>query len=363
MNIAASTYIWAIERSGKSTFDFCAGFPLAQKWIDGVAEPTIKQLQEFARKLCVPFAYLLMPQPPKEEMPFALFRAQNATREFKRDVYDIIKSLKYRQLWLAEYLAVADTPHFELSGIVDLQMTAREAAEKIRTAIGLEEGFALAQNSVGEAINELTAAAENAGVFVSFSGVVGNNTRRTISVDDCRGFALAHPVAPYIFINSTDAKCAQFFSLAHELAHVMIGNTAGHSGYDVGGNTAEERFCDTLAAELLVPERLLRQMWRGDINQCATKFRVSGIVVARRAHDLGIISSSEYKRYFDLRPVAVPKAKGGGGDFYLTSFKRVGRAFARHVDYAVSSGKLSHVEAHRLTGLWGKTYDNFMCRL
>lgn len=54
------------------------------------------------------------------------------------------------------------------------------------------------------------------------------------------------------------------------------------------------------------------------------------------------------------------KKEHEGGSFYLTSVKRVGRIFAIHVRNAVNNRQLSYTEAYRLTGLYGKTYQNFM---
>lgn len=54
------------------------------------------------------------------------------------------------------------------------------------------------------------------------------------------------------------------------------------------------------------------------------------------------------------------KEKSGGGDFYLTSVKRVGKLLAIHVRNAVNSRQLEYTEAYRLIGLSGNTYQHFM---
>ena len=123
-----------------------------------------------------------------------------------------------------------------------------------------------------------------------------------------------------------------------------------------------ENYCDRVAAEFLVPRQELNNIWNGDIKYVARKFLVSELVVARRAHDLGVLSDRDYRTFwieYSHRPI-YQKKKGNGGSFYRTSVKRVGRLFAIHVKNAVGNRQLSYTEAYRLTGLYGKTYTKFM---
>lgn len=62
---------------------------------------------------------------------------------------------------------------------------------------------------------------------------------------------------------------------------------------------------------------------------------------------------------YNKRDVARKKSSGGG-NFYKTSVKRVGKLFAIHVRSAVRDRQLSYTEAYRLTNLYGRTYDKFM---
>ncbi|MGH9782149.1 MAG: ImmA/IrrE family metallo-endopeptidase, partial [Candidatus Acidiferrales bacterium] len=78
-----------------------------------------------------------------------------------------------------------------------------------------------------------------------------------IDLETFRGFALADDVAPFVVINDQDNHAAWSFTLAHELAHLWIGET-GVSGAQFGSPI--ERFCNDVAGEFLLPAEDLRQL-------------------------------------------------------------------------------------------------------
>jgi Zn-dependent peptidase ImmA (M78 family) len=74
--------------------------------------------------------------------------------------------------------------------------------------------------------------------------------------DSCRGFSVPHPQVPAIAVNSSYNSAARVFTVFHELAHIARGDQA------VCGNPRDdalERWCERVAATILIPERDLRQ--------------------------------------------------------------------------------------------------------
>lgn len=363
VNISEGMLRWAYQRAGFEEEEAVEAFPLLANWLDGTKKPTMNQLQKFAGRFYVPFGFLFLQQAPTEELPFPMFRGEaGASNRFDLNVYDTVMSVQSRQEWLEDYLTENEIDTCNIVGAVSLNTPIYEAVSKLRSALGLDARWAFSLKSPDAAVSLLAQYLEQIGIFVASNGIVGNNTHRPLKVSECRGFALVNDVAPYIFVNSADSKCAQLFTLIHEAAHIMLGQSAGHAGEDIVSHESTEVYCDKVAAEFLVPALTLREMWNEDVNSLSRRFKVSEIVIARRAHDLGLLTDDEYRAFwlsYRQRPIQAKKAQGGWS-FYLTSVKRVGRTFAIHVRNAVNNRQLNYTEAYRLTGLYGRTYQQFM---
>lgn len=362
-NISPDALRWAFQRAGHDEESAVKLYPRLAAWLSGEKRPTARQLQDFSEKFHVPIGYLFLEKRPVESLPFPMFRGDAGLNDhFDLNIYEMVMTTLSRQNWLEDYLTENEIDTCQIVGAIDIFTPVREAVTLLRKELHLEPRWAFSLASVEAAIAILTQRLEDAGFFISFSGIVGNNTHRPIKVSECRGFALVSDVAPYIFINSSDSKNAQMFTIIHEAAHIMLGISAGHAGTDFAEHHVTERYCDLMAAEFLVPSDLLKEIWNGDIKDMSKRFRVSEAVIARSAYDLNLINRSVFNAFwaeYNSRPSTVSNKKSGG-DFYRTSVKRVGKLFAIHVRNAVGTHQLSFTDAYRLTGLYGDTYQHFM---
>ena len=363
VNIQPERLRWVIQRAGVSEEKAVEAFPLLNDWLSKDKQPTLSQLNNFAAKFYVPFGYLFLSDLPVESIPFPMFRGEAGQQNhFDLNVYDTVMGVQARQEWLEEYFEENEIETCSFVGSINTVTPINEAVDKLRALLELDSRWAFSLSTSEAAVSLLSQKLEDAGVFLAYNGIVGNNTHRPLKVSECRGFALVNEKAPYIFVNSADSKSAQLFTLVHEAAHLMLGISAGHAGSEALNHEVTENYCDRVAAEFLVPASVLREIWNHDTKYASRRFKASELVVARRAHDLNLMSDADYRSFWLMysQRQNVAKKKSSGGSFYLTSVKRVGRNFAIHVRNAVNNRQLSYTEAYRLTGLYGKTYDKFM---
>ncbi|MFN3664746.1 MAG: ImmA/IrrE family metallo-endopeptidase [Sediminibacterium sp.] len=369
ININADMYTWAIARAGYNLSDFAVKFPKIKDWVDQKKKPTVKQLEAFSKKVHLPFGYLFLPEPPKENLPIPFFRTTNGSQNnVSVNVYDTILLMQQRQDWLREYLKENEFQPLPFVGKFHHSQNYKEIVADIRNTIGLNNEWASSFKTWQEALDHLAQKIEDIGITIVFNGIVENNTSRPITVDECRGFVLVDPVAPFMFINNADGKAAQLFTIIHELAHIWTGYSAGFDFRQLlPANDPVELLCDKVSAEFLVPAESFTKVWNSKpgIAPAAKYFKVSEIVIARRALDLGYLTKKEFFAFYkdySTREFLKKENQGEGGNFYATTKKRIGLSFAAHVNQAVKSGKLLYRDAYKLTSLKGDTYETFFTK-
>lgn len=365
---------WAIERAAQSVESLQNVFPKLEAWESGDAQPTFKQLENLAKKLHVPLGYLFLEAPPEEPLPIADFRTMSGI-EFARpspELLDTLYACQQSQEWYRNYLLSIREEPLPFVGAATIKDDPAAVAGSIGEFLKFDVEARRSIPTWTQALSRFIDLAEAAGILVMVNGVVGNNTHRKLDPQEFRGFALADELAPLIFVNGADTIAAKTFTLAHELAHIWLGES-GISDSEIfrRPNQDVERWCNRVAAELLVPLAALtekydpqNELWH-EVNRLARIFKVSTLVILRRLHDRGYLDWKIYEQAYQeelerLQSYEQPASQEGGGDFYRTLNRRVSKRFARAVVVSAYEGQTLFRDAYRMLGISkAETFERF----
>lgn len=340
-----------------------------EAWEKGDERPTFRQAQRLAQKLRIPFGYLFLSAPPEEKLPLPDLRIVAGTQPHlpSPDFSDLLNDVLRKQQWYREYQESEGTQPVSFIGSFTRSKSPETIAVDIRKTLGINDKMRQEAENWEQFLRDFIQRAESAGVLVLRSGIVGNNTRRKLSVEEFRGFAISDDLAPVIFINGQDAKAAQIFTLAHELAHLWIGES-GISNPDYRKLALQQqhiidRFCDQVAAETLLPKQDLLSHWQGNktlkdnLQAFAARYRVSEFVVLRRAYECEKLSTDDYHTQYQELLADHKRGKGreGGGNFYLNLLARNSNTLTITLLAATAEGRVSLMDTARLLNVKVKT--------
>lgn len=361
VDIKPEMFQWARHRAGFSEEEVARRFPRFSLWVEGAARPTLKQVEAFSRAAHLPIGYLFLPEPPVEGIPIPDYRTIAGTEIAKPspDLLDTLYICQQRQAWYRGYArSIGERPK-AFVGSATRSSGIHEVADEIRRALGFDLEARRQSRTWTDALRNFIAQADALGVLVMCSGVVGNDNHRQLDPEEFRGFALVDDLAPVVFVNGADTKAAQMFTLAHELAHIWLGESAlsDAGALEIPDQTVE-RWCNRVAAELLVPLDLIRAEFDqsaemvDETGRLARRFKVSSLVILRRLHDAGMMNRDAYFQAYhaELDRIRSLPARSGG-QFYLTEAARVSRRFAHALVVSTLEGQTLHRDAMQMLSI------------
>lgn len=256
---------WARQRAGLTPEQAARRVGVAAgkltAWERGDARPTLRQAETLAQKFYVPFGYLYLSHIPQLDLDLPDLRTvdgrpvSNTSPEFE----EVLNNALAKQEWFKEYRQEEGVEPLPFIGRFSRFDSFKKVAVDLAAALPVAQKIRPAADKGETFLQSLIHRAEQIGVLVLRSGIVGNNIHRPLQVAEFRGFVISDPLAPLIFLNGSAARAAQTFTLLHELAHLWLGES-GVSNLDYRQDGAEqsnpvERFCYRVAAEVLMPER------------------------------------------------------------------------------------------------------------
>lgn len=384
INVNPDILVWARETAGLSVDRAAAKLHLTTSVRSTAAEkleamesgeksPTRNQLSAMSKVYKRPLLVFYMAEPPRtgsrghdfRQSPDARTRRENALLD------TLLRDVRARQEAVRDILQDEDdVESLAFVGSITIAQGVDHAVAALSRVLDFNP-LAPRSGDSGALFKRLREAAEAAGVFVMVLGDLGSH-HHSIPASVFRGFAIADHVAPFAVINAKDARPARAFTLIHELAHVLLGQT-GVSG-DIStenpttDNARVERFCNDVAGEFLLPGAQFRQgvaafdggnvdAARIAVEAIAARWSVSEPMVAYRLNRTGDLAGdtynmlrTEYHARWQANLRREREASDGGPNQRVVKQFSLGNALVDLVHRTVRDNTLSHTKAAALLG-------------
>lgn len=369
VNIAPELLRWAYQRAKLDDVTLQKHFPKLKDWEQGKSHPTLKQLESFAKKTHVPLGVFFLSEPPQEQLPIPDYRTAGSTplNQPSPELLETIYLCQQRQAWYIDHIKSHQAEPLDFVGSTTLNADIIQIAAEIRRTLCLDLEQRKQISTLEDSLYPFIEQIERQGILVMVSGVVESNNNRQLDPEEFRGFALVDKYAPLIFINAKDTKAAQIFTLAHELAHTWLGKE-GVSNIQIQTVDREpekqvERWCNQVAAELLVPLKNLEETYLPDeelqteIDRLKRRYKVSTLVILRRLYDLKAIKKGEFKQIYHKElthlkeKIRSNKGSSNGGNYYRTLRIRASKRFVNALVSSTLEGQTLFRDAFKMLGI------------
>lgn len=373
VQIAPDLLQWILHQT--SGMDLSASnYEYLESWANGTKEPTFAQIEKVSKGTGIPLGYFFLKEPPKEDLFLVEYRTVDSIElaQPSRNLIATMQSMQRVQEWLRDIALEEGNPPLQFVGSLKDETSATNFAERMREILSVEIDWYERVQSSDLAFKYLREKVSDAGVTVMMNGVVGNNTRRILNIDEFRAFTLIDEYTPLIFINARDNLNARVFSLLHEFAHICIGENSLFNAKEesIIHVSATETLCNASAAEVLVPRKIFCEEWEKNaandwkttVFKLARYFCCSNTVIARRALDFGYISHDQYIEIAAIKP-SQKKKENPGGNFYNTVASRIDHHFLKMLANSVRVGKTTPTEAYQLTNTNRSTFSELLSKV
>lgn len=354
--ITPSVLEWAIKRAGVSAESI---HKKAEQWVSGKARPTFKQAVDLAKTLQIPFGYLWLKEPPREQeiIPDLRTIGNGGLAQMPLELKTAVNDVKQKQEWFKEYAKTNGILKCEAIGRFKSSDDTQEIADDVTARLEIQDlvGSGCDKDRM---LKNLIEKIEKLGILVMRNSILRGNTKKKLNLDTFRGFAIFDEFAPLIFINTNDSKAGQIFTLMHEVAHLWIGQ-GGISDLDIQNHNEIELICNEIAAKILMPKTKIQKAFREfnddmRLERIADRFSVSTLAVLNRLRSLSLLAPRRYQELYDAelgRLSRIPKTRPSGAPPPEVMVRvRNGYLFTFAVTSSVLSGDETYTNGASLLG-------------
>ncbi len=345
---------WLIGSSGWDETELMNSLRVSENtfkgWLSGTVEPTINQLKKLANLLKRPLAAFLLSEPQAES---PLPKDYRVISTEKKGEFDKKTILAIRKARILQHLTQ------ELSA--NINETLKPKVKKYNLNENPKDVAIYFRNEVFNLSEEKQTKFKS---DYNFCGYLREKIEElniipfqiSMPIKDARGFALVDEILNVVVVSSQDEIRPRIFSLLHEFAHVLLGESGvSIPDFTMVVNDKVEKWCNSFASEFLLPEAIAKYVFDADkaslvetktLTKIANRFAVSKAMVLYNMHSLGYISKSTYNDVLNRPQKEKKVGKGGGGVPAETKcLSEMGKKFVSLVADNYDKGFITYADA------------------
>lgn len=333
----------------------------------GTKKPTIRQLQILSTAFRRPLISFLLPE-PQEEKPLPKDYRQIPN---KQDIFDkktLLAIRKARQLQSLSSELASNTNekisfHFTELTIDD---DSNQLASLYRERFNLTDKKQRDFENPYQLFKYLRFQIEELNILVfQFS----------MPVIDARGFTLSDEIPAVIVVNSKDNIKARIFTLMHEFAHVLLGETIINlPELPLYSRTLIEKWCSEFASAFLLPDSLIFEIYEKSndridetkiLNRISNKYKLSKAMILYNFFKKNFITKELYDEVLNRYQESIIRqiTQGGGIPPDQMCLSTLGNKFVSIVADNFEGNYITYSDALSYLSIKSKTYDKVLLKV
>jgi len=375
VSVEPSVFKWLIESSGWTKEEMAKRLKTTtqniEKMESGEKKPSFRQLEELSIIFKRPVASFLLSKPLAEKPKPKDYRMlPDRTNKFdKKTILVIRKARRLQELSkeLSKNIEYGTKSKLEKAKLSD---DPEKTALKYREQFNLTEEKQRKFRTPYELFNYLRDFLEDMNIYLfQFS----------MPIEDARGFVFVDESPITVVVNTKDNIEARIFSLMHEFAHILLGESVidlPDATYTYKDNF--EKWCNEFASAFLLPKDIANTTFNSNksnltqketLKTLSNRYKVSKAMLLLNMLKLNYIEKKDYDAILarfekEIKPVKEKDEKvvGGGISSEVRCLSEVGNKFVSLIANNYDRDYITYTDALNYLSIKSKSFDKVLSK-
>ncbi|MGM5484333.1 MAG: ImmA/IrrE family metallo-endopeptidase [Nanobdellota archaeon] len=336
-----------------------------KKFEIGEKEPTLRQLRELSTIFKRPIASFMLSKPkPEKPKPKDYRLLPEKKDQFDKKTLFVLRKVRHLQS-LAKELSLNINHEIKAKlKKAKLSDKSESIASYYRNLFGIDEEKQRKFRDAYKFFHHLRDILEELNIYVfQFS----------MPVEDARGFVIADEEPYVIVVNTKDTIEARLFSLMHEFAHILLGESViDMPDPFLSSRDRIEKWCNEFSASFLLPKDIATTLFesnkekltsRTTLKTISNKYKVSKAMLLVNMRNSNYISDKDLKDILSIKSKEKKNKKTASGGGIPSDKKRlseVGNKFVSLVANNFDKEKITYTDALNYLSIKSKKFNKLL---